>query len=113
MNTPSTATLPPQPAAPQPAPPPVKLGRIYVMAAILILVGLIVGLVPRWLARRSLTKETAENIVQSVAVVLPAPGKSDMAVPLPAEVQAFVEAPIYARANGYLKSWAVDIGQHV
>ena len=36
-----------------------------------------------------------------------------MGVPLPAEVQAFVEAPIYARANGYLKSWNVDIGQHV
>jgi RND family efflux transporter MFP subunit len=32
---------------------------------------------------------------------------------LPAEVRAFVEAPIYARASGYLKRWLVDIGAEV
>lgn len=50
---------------------------------------------------------------QYVSVVSPAPGKSELGVPLPAEVQAFVEAPIFARASGYLKKWDVDIGQHV
>lgn len=70
-------------------------------------------MVPRWHARQVLARETAENAVQFVSVVLPAPGKSDLGVPLPAEVQAFVEAPIYARANGYLKRWLVDIGEHV
>jgi RND family efflux transporter MFP subunit len=115
MNTPSTPTPPPQPVAPTPAPPPppVKLGRIFGVVVILIVIGLAVGLIPRWLAKRSLARETVENSVQSVAVVSPGPGKTDMGVPLPAEVQAFVEAPIYARANGYLKSWDVDIGQHV
>jgi len=49
----------------------------------------------------------------SVNVVSPVPGKSGFGVPLPAEVQAFVEAPIYARASGYLKRWLVDIGAHV
>jgi RND family efflux transporter MFP subunit len=92
---------------------PVKLGRFGLIAVILIVIGLAVGIVPRWLARRALNKETAENAVQSVAVISPAPGKSDLGVPLPAEVQAFVEAPIYARANGYLKRWDVDMGQHV
>ena len=112
MNAPATVTPPPS-APPQPAPPPVKFGRIFVVVAILIVIGLAIGLVPRVLAHRSLAKETAENAVQSVAVVLPAPGKSDMGVPLPAEVQAFVEAPIFARASGYLKKWDVDIGQNV
>jgi RND family efflux transporter MFP subunit len=32
---------------------------------------------------------------------------------LPANVQAFADAPIYARTNGYLKRWYVDIGGHV
>ena len=32
---------------------------------------------------------------------------------LPANVQAFKDAPIYARTNGYLKKWYVDIGGHV
>ncbi len=112
MNAPATVTPPPS-APPQPAPPPVKFGRIFVVVAVLIVIGLAIGLVPRVLAHRSLAKETAENAVQSVAVVLPAPGKSDMGVPLPAEVQAFVEAPIFARASGYLKKWDVDIGQNV
>jgi membrane fusion protein, multidrug efflux system len=115
MNTPSTTAPPPPPAAstPPPPPPPVKLGRIFAVAIILVVIGLAVGLIPRWLAKRSLAKETGENSLPSVAVISPAPGKSEMGVPLPAEVQAFVEAPIYARANGYLKSWNVDIGQHV
>jgi RND family efflux transporter MFP subunit len=34
-------------------------------------------------------------------------------VVLPANVQAFVDAPIYARTNGYLKKWYADIGTHV
>ena len=103
----------PPPAPAQPASPPFKLGRIFAVAAVLILVGLVVGFVPRLLARRSLARETRENAVQSVAVVSPAPGKADLGVPLPAEVQAFVEAPIFARASGYLKKWDVDIGQNV
>ena len=39
--------------------------------------------------------------------------KPDLGTPLPAEVQAFVEASIHARASGYLKNWFVDIGEHV
>jgi membrane fusion protein, multidrug efflux system len=115
MNTNPTVAPAPAPVAPKPAvpPPPVKLGRFLVVAIILIVIGLVVGLVPRWFARRALARETAENVVPSVAVVSPEPGKSEMGVPLPAEVQAFVEAPIYARASGYLKKWDVDIGQNV
>jgi len=114
MNTPATATPPTAvPEAPKPAPPPVKLGLIFTVAVVLIIIGLAVGLIPRFLAKRALVKETAENAVQTVETVSPGPGKTEMGVPLPAEVQAFVEAPIYARANGYLKRWDVDIGQHV
>jgi RND family efflux transporter MFP subunit len=119
MNTSPTATPPPpapvQPPPPNPAPPapPVKLTPIFVVAAIIVLIGLAIGFIPRMLSRRALVKETAANDVRSVTVVSPAPGKTEMGVPLPAEVQAFVEAPIYARANGYLKRWVVDIGQHV
>lgn len=117
MNATPPVTPAPEPATSKPAhlPPaaPIKLGRFAVIAVVLIIIGLVVGLVPRWFARRSLAKETKEMAIQSVAVVSPTPGKSDLGVPLPAEVQAFVEAPIYARANGYLKTWDVDIGTNV
>ena len=32
---------------------------------------------------------------------------------LPGNVQAFLDTPIYARTNGYLKKWYADIGAHV
>ena len=32
---------------------------------------------------------------------------------LPGNIQAFTDAPIYARSSGYLKQWNVDIGGHV
>ena len=32
---------------------------------------------------------------------------------LPGNIQAFTDSPIYARTNGYLKKWYVDIGAHV
>ena len=35
------------------------------------------------------------------------------ALVLPGNVQAFIEAPIYARTNGYLKRWYTDIGTPV
>jgi len=112
QTTPAPVPATSKPAAPPPA-PPIRLGRYAVIAVVLIVIGLAIGLVPRWFSRRALARETAENAIQSVAVVSPSPGKSDMGVPLPAEVQAYVEAPIYARASGYLKKWDVDIGQHV
>jgi RND family efflux transporter MFP subunit len=94
-------------------PPPVRLMRVLFVAIVIILIGLAVGLIPRWFTRRALAQETQALDVTTVAVVSPTPGQSDLGVPLPAEVQAFVEAPIYARASGYLKRWLVDIGASV
>jgi len=86
---------------------------MLVLALVIIAIGLAIGFWPRWTTRRILAQETKELAVTSVAVVSPAPGQSNLGVPLPAEVQAFVEAPIYARASGYLKRWLVDIGATV
>lgn len=80
---------------------------------VILMIGLAAGLWPLWTKRRSLAQETKELSVTTVAVVSPAPGKSGLGVPLPAEVQAIVEAPIYARASGYLKRWLADIGATV
>jgi multidrug efflux pump subunit AcrA (membrane-fusion protein) len=49
----------------------------------------------------------------TVNVISPTASKPDLGTPLPAEVQAFVQATIHARASGYLKNWFVDIGDHV
>ena len=51
--------------------------------------------------------------VPTVAVVQPKRSGPAQEIVLPANVQAFADAPIYARTNGYLKRWYVDIGGRV
>jgi RND family efflux transporter MFP subunit len=95
------------------APPPVSLRRIAEIVVVLIVIGLVIGLVPRWRARHRLLTETRTDSVVTVNVISPVPSTSDLGTPLPAEVQAFVQATIHARASGYLKNWFADIGDHV
>jgi len=96
-----------------PATPPIRLKRILEVVIVLFVIGLLVGLVPRWLQRRHLQAETRADAVITVDVISPVASKSDFGTPLPAEVQAFVQASIHARASGYLKNWLVDIGEVV
>jgi RND family efflux transporter MFP subunit len=51
--------------------------------------------------------------VPHVAVIHATPVESDPALILPGNIQSYVESPIYARTNGYLKKWYKDIGSHV
>ncbi|HTR40673.1 MAG TPA: efflux RND transporter periplasmic adaptor subunit [Pseudomonadales bacterium] len=98
---------------PPPASPPVPLRRIAEVAVVIIIIGLLIGFVPRYLAHRELLKETRADSVLTVSVVSPVPAESNFGTPLPANVQAFIQASIHARASGYLKNWFVDIGDHV
>ena len=90
-----------------------KLRWAAVVVALLILVGALAGLVPRWHQRAQLRAETRDLAKQTVAVVTPSPGKPASGLILPAEVRPFLDAPIYARSSGYLKRWLVDIGSQV
>ena len=84
------------------------------VAAVLIAVVLLVsGILPRVRARSTLRKETAELAVPTVAVVKPKPSAPAQEIVLPASVQPYINSPIFARTNGYLKKWYVDIGAHV
>jgi RND family efflux transporter MFP subunit len=111
-----------QPA--QPLPPSSSLSRAAssanarlryaaIVAALLVIVGSVAGLVPRWQRRAVLRAETRELAIQPVSVVYPAPGHAAAGLVLPAEVKPFLESPIYARASGYLKRWLADIGAQV
>jgi RND family efflux transporter MFP subunit len=46
-------------------------------------------------------------------VILPRQGAPTNEIVLPGVTQAFIDAPIYARTNGYLKHWYFDIGARV
>jgi RND family efflux transporter MFP subunit len=51
--------------------------------------------------------------VQTVNVIHPQRGSSNSDLTLPGMIQAFSESPIYARVDGYVRTWYVDIGAHV
>ncbi len=101
------------PSQPASAPPPVRLRRVAEIVAVLVVIGLVIGFLPRWLAHRKLLAGTRTDSVLTVTVTSPKPSSPDLGTPLPADVQAFIQASIHARASGYLKDWFADIGDHV
>ncbi|MFH1114608.1 MAG: efflux RND transporter periplasmic adaptor subunit [Pseudomonadota bacterium] len=92
---------------------PVRSSLAAVVIVVLIITGVVAGLIPRSRQQTALAIETRALSVPAVTVVSPKPGQSGSGLPLTAEIKPWVEAPIYARANGYLKHRLVDIGDHV
>src|SRR5476649_304840 len=92
---------------------PSRYRRLLYAGGCVLLIALFVGFVPRWLQRQTAAADTNALAVATVAVVSPTFGTPPNGLSLPAEVKPWLEASIYARANGYLKRWLVDIGAHV
>ncbi len=92
---------------------PARRWWIAVLAFVVVVAIVVSGILPRINARAALDKETAEMAIPTVSVVQPKRGAPAQEVVLPANVQAYIDAPIYARTNGYLKHWYADIGAHV
>jgi len=87
----------------------------FFAALALLLAGSVVirGINSRIRAAAVVKQETLDLAVPSVAVAHPKMGSMKDEVVLPGNIQAFVDAPIYARTNGYLKKWYTDIGTRV
>lgn len=80
-----------------------------------VLVGAIIfyGIHSRASAEARLQIATEQASILSVNVIYPKPTARTQEIALPGTMQAFVDSPIYARTNGYLKRWYVDIGSRV
>jgi RND family efflux transporter MFP subunit len=91
-----------------------KLGRGPIVAGVLafLLLGILIafGIRTRVHAEDALATTAREDAVLSVAVTTPAQGAAAQEITLPANTQAFIDTPIYARTNGYLRKWYADIG---
>ena len=98
----------------KPAPPSAKHGFLLLIVAIIVVIVVVVaGVVPRMRAKAALKTETDKSAVPTVDVIQPKQGTPHQEIVLPGNIQAFTDAPIYARTNGYLKKWYVDIGARV
>ena len=89
-------------------------GGIFLLIVVVVAALLVVsGILPRLRARQVLREETNHSAAPAVTVIKPTRGAPAEEVVLPGNMQAFVDAPIYARTSGYLKRWYFDIGAHV
>ena len=99
--------------APPPEPPPRNLGRIGVIAILATVAIAALGIFQRRSHEAEVRQWTQEQAIPTVTAITPRAGVSTQHLLLPGTVQAWFEAPIYARVNGYLKKWTFDFGAHV
>ena len=83
---------------------------LAVASAVLVVAG---GIASRASNSKDLRQWTAAHAQPVVTVTQPQRGDSSAVLALPGRLEAYSRAPIYARVNGYLKSWKVDIGASV
>jgi RND family efflux transporter MFP subunit len=87
---------------------------IFVLALVVLLATVVNrGINSRIKAASIVKQETLDLAIPAVSVVHPRLGDSKQELVLPGNLQAFTDAPIYARTNGYLKKWYADIGTTV
>ena len=91
-----------------------RLLAVVLIALLILAVGVAVfGVMARQSSDAKLKTWTQAQAVPTVNVIKPQRGTKDQQIVLPGDVEAFYEAPIYARVNGYLKMWYQDIGARV
>ncbi len=109
------------PAAPSAAAPPesadagpdsAKLKRWGIIAALCALVIVAIGIFTRVHSHGALRETATQAAIPVVTVVSPSRPQTNPLV-LPANIQAYNSAAIFARTNGYVRQWLVDIGQKV
>src|ERR1700733_2842876 len=98
---------------PKPAGSRRKLGILGVVAVAGALTLVVTGIRAREDSSTKPKEWTDDQAVPSVAVIYPDPGVLTATIDLPGRLEAYYRAPIFARVNGYVKSWNSDIGARV
>jgi len=93
--------------------PGTRLFTILFFVVILLVIFGGLTLFQRHTQYQALAEETEKLAIPTVAVIHPSAEASEEDLVLPGTMQAYVESPIYARTNGYLKGWYHDIGSRV
>jgi RND family efflux transporter MFP subunit len=85
------------------------------LAAAAVALGIVIysGIHQREVAASNLGAATERAAIATVNVIEPKSRGGLEEIVLPGTTQAFIDTPIFARTNGYLKQWYFDIGAHV
>jgi RND family efflux transporter MFP subunit len=110
-----TETIPAEISEAKPPQRKFSRGIVVLLAATAVVIAIVVifGIHSRLAAETRLQQATNQAAIPSVSVTHPRPGDRAQELVLPGNTQAFIDSPIYARTNGYLKRWYVDIGARV
>jgi RND family efflux transporter MFP subunit len=95
--------------------PPRRRSLITAAVAAVLLAAVVVsyGLLQRAESKQEVVQWTDAQAIPTVALAQPIPGRPHQMLTLPGNIQPFNKAAIYARVNGYVKSWDHDIGSSV
>jgi RND family efflux transporter MFP subunit len=94
------------------------VSRVRALLVIVLAVGVLgfgvySGVRSRRVANTELKRATADATVEVVKVVSPTLTEPTQEILLPGTTQAFTDASLFARTNGYVKAWHFDIGARV
>jgi RND family efflux transporter MFP subunit len=90
-----------------------RMRTIAIVVAVILAAGAARTLVSRSAGARELQAAVAAQSAIHVKTTLPRPAGAAQTIALPGTLQGAVQAPIAARASGYVKRWTKDIGSHV
>lgn len=92
-----------------------KVWLFVIFGALLILAAFLIGFLPHYIHERQLRAQTAEKekFLTVVNYVVAKPSPRISLLDLPGTMQAITEAPILARADGFLSKRYADIGDRV
>lgn len=88
---------------------------VLIVAVAVLIAGFVVvrGIHSRINAAATIREKTLDMAIPSVSVIHAKRGAPTDEIGLPGNIQAFLDAPVYARTSGYLKKWYSDIGTRV
>ena len=91
------------------------LMAFFAVLALLVAAAIAGGLLPRLARQKGLAAEAQEVTDRKPLVIATAAhlASAKDSIDLPGDLQAMVESPIFARADGYLKTRLVDYGDHL
>jgi RND family efflux transporter MFP subunit len=94
---------------------PSRRSLLTTAAAAVLLAGIVTGygFVRRAQSKQEVVDWTHAQAIPAVALAQRIPGSSHQTLTLPGNIQPFNRAAIFARVNGYVKSWDHDIGSQV
>jgi RND family efflux transporter MFP subunit len=96
--------------------PPLRSGKRllwFLLIPVILATSSVVVVRARQKEKQQLGVTTKALEVQTVNVIHPQRGQASSDLTLPGMIQAFSQSPVYARVDGYVRTWYADIGTHV